>query len=287
MENMFYDELHEYFEANGIGCGTVSVLGMPVLEVKFASAGSYGLLYVIPAEIRSSSPEEAEEEYRARAAVKAALKASESSAGRNVRAVTVAEDLWRSRPELFRARLLSHTGRFRSIFARNCEVRRIDRLSANAFLDENHNYGAASCRYCFGLFEKGASDPAAVAAFSNARRWIKDGREIRSYEWVRYASASGVRIPGGMGKILARFTEEIRPDDIMSYADLEWSDGSVYRQLGFSEDGFRKPVHFTVDPGDWRRKPCSALSSGSLWYMNEGSLKYRLKVSGYRDRVLR
>lgn len=97
--------------------------------------------------------------------------------------------------------------------------------------------------------------PVAVAEFSNARRWIKGDRKIRSYEWIRYASLPGMRISGGMGKILKHFISDIAPDDIMSYADLEWSDGSVYRQLGFSEDGFKDPVLFSIDRSDWTRTP--------------------------------
>ncbi len=281
MKNTFPDELKDFVIRSGSDCETVSAGGMTVLEVRFRSGNSHKCLYIVPAEITSGSPEEAEEASRTRRAVKNALKTDRD----DIRTVTVAEDLWKSRPDLFRQRLLSHTGHFRSIFARNCEVRRIDRNAANTFLDVNHNYGAAACRYCFGLFEKNASAPAAVATFSNARRWIKDDREIRSYEWVRYASSNGIRIAGGMGKILARFVEEIHPDDIMSYADLEWSDGDVYRRLGFREDGFRKPVLFAINPDDWSRKANPDQTSGSLWYMNEGSLKYRLRLTDYQDRV--
>ena len=58
-----------------------------------------------------------------------------------------------------------------------------------------------------------------------------------------------------MGKLLKAFIEEVRPDDIMSYADLEWSEGDVYRQLGFTLEGRKDPVTFTVDTGTWKRFP--------------------------------
>lgn len=110
----------------------------------------------------------------------------------------------------------------------------------------------------------------AVATFSNARRWKKipgnaagktdttitttsstdtgtTGNEpvmIRSYEWVRYASLLGVRVQGGMGKLLKAFIQEVDPDDIMSYAPLPigpdgtpqstGDDGEVYTTLGFT-----------------------------------------------------
>ena len=121
----------------------------------------------------------------------------------------------------------------------------------------------------------------AVGTFSNARKWIKNGKEIRSYEWTRFASLPGLRISGGMGKILNAFIEEVQPDDIMSYADLEWSEGAVYEQLGFRFEGQKEPVLFKVD-SEWNRSPVkTGMTEGNLFYMNFGSNKYRLKLTEY------
>ena len=132
---------------------------------------------------------------------------------------------------------------FISVFARNCTVRRIDANLARNFLEANHRYGWSRCRHCYGLFVERAGhdgrfvpgDLVAVSSFSNARRWDKDGRRISSYEWVRYASLQGVRVSGGMGKMLDSFIAEVHPDDIMSYAPLsEGNEGEVYPKLGFT-----------------------------------------------------
>ena len=86
-----------------------------------------------------------------------------------------------------------------------------------------------------------------------------------------------------MGKILRHFIEQVQPDDIMSYADLEWSEGLVYEQLGFSPEDRRKPVLFKVDPKGWQRKVCTdEQKDDSLYIMNLGSRKYRLKLKDYR-----
>ena len=225
----------------------------------------------------------------------------------------VTEDRWRRQNEAMRQRILSHFDIFTQIYARNCEIRRIDKNTAQAFLEQNHSYADAACRYRYGIFLKRhtghnaliagstTSLPAqtgtsplpsgtlvAVATFSNARKWVKEGRTIRSYEWVRFASLPGLRISGGMGKILKTFIEEVKPDDIMSYADLEWSAGDVYRQLGFELEGQKAPVLFTIDTGTWRRAPvksgagdAGALSSVETYFQNFGSNKYRLKLTEY------
>ena len=225
----------------------------------------------------------------------------------------ITEDRWHAQPEMTRARLLAHLEVHDQASARNCVVRRIEKAEARDFLIRNHSYGDAACKYRYGLFlmrqtghlagrfpiesgmttamgkngaataECGHGMLVAVATFSNARKWLKGGREIRSYEWTRYASLPGLRVSGGMGKMLKAFINEVHPDDIMSYADLEWSEGTVYGKLGFTLEGRKDPVLFSVDPGSWRRSPvkAEAASAGNLYFRNFGSNKYRLKLTDY------
>ena len=260
--------------------------------------------------------------------------------------IVITEDRWRAQQGMTQSRLLAHLEIFSQAYARNCEVRRIDKATAQEFLDSNHSYGYASCKYRYGLFLKrqtghlasgfpvkpgmtevkpgmtvvkpGMTDhicharpdtichgrpdtichgrpdrPSlspgmliAVATFSNARKWTKGDKEIRSYEWTRYASFPYLRINGGMGKVLKAFIEDVRPDDIMSYADLEWSEGDVYRSLGFENEGTKAPVLFSIDTATWTRTPIKPGMTeteieGKLFFQNFGSNKYRLKLTDY------
>lgn len=143
-----------------------------------------------------------------------------------------------------------------SIFARNCKVCRIDKPTAAAFLAAAHRLGDTTCRYRFGLFTRrstGATEPTfpegtlvAVAEFSNARKWIKEGKEVRSYEWIRYASLPGTRVVGGMSKLLKAFVDEVKPDDVMSYCDASAEDGGeAYEKMGFTLEGKVERPGFT------------------------------------------
>ena len=137
--------------------------------------------------------------------------------------------------------------KLKTVYARNCEVRRIDKASAREFMDRCHRMGFTSGRYHYALFVKrrtGESEAGleagtmvAAASFSQARKWVKNGREVRSYEWVRYCSLPEVRVVGGMGKILNEFISRVRPDDVMTYSDPLWSDGDAYKALGFVPEG--------------------------------------------------
>lgn len=265
---------------------------------------------ILPVQVSATSQEEAE---NASERIQATISGIVSDTGRYPLVIT--EDRWHSQPKMMHARLLAHLRIFTQIYARNCEVRKIDKKTAAEFLEANHSYGDAACRYRYGLFLKRytghtsslnidrpkAGDLVAVATFSNGRKWIKGDKTIRSYEWTRYASLPGVRLSGGMGKLLQAFIEEVKPDDIMTYADLEWSEGKVYEALGFALEGVKSPVMFTVDTSSWRRKAhtgpdvtssyhpsqsmCIADNQNencTRYFRNLGSNKYRLKLTDYQ-----
>ena len=89
-----------------------------------------------------------------------------------------------------------------------------------------------------------------------------------------------------MGKSLNAFIAETAPDDIMSYADLEWSDGRVYETLGFAFENVTPPQSFIVSGN--KREPIKRLSEKSATEIigndpdayiicNLGSGKFRLK----------
>lgn len=230
--------------------------------------------------------------------------------------IFVYEDRWWSMGALVRSRLRAHLGLQKSIFARNCVVRRITAQTAAAFLDKYHIYGNTKAKYRYGLYrlratgtnEIGMSESAtliAVATFSAPRQIarnnlstftspLNDAPTISSCEWERYASLPEYRVIGGMGKMLKHFINEQHPDGIMSYADLEWSDGDVYSKLGFQKMEVRPAVHFRVDTSTMQRiskekigrdrrfrdeTPKTQNSSSTITISNLGSQKYLLPLN--------
>lgn len=281
------DEILVFLRESGFECSVRMRSGLDVICIE-TRPGGYEKV-ILPLKITAQSPEEAHGQ--AEIAAKVIEELSSTDCGRPI---IITEDRWHSQQEMMKARVLAHLEVFDQAYARNCEIRRIDKATAAGFLAANHSYGYSSDRYRYGLFLRRhtghiASEGdetwkypvgtlVAVATFSNARKWVKGETVIRSYEWIRYASLPGLRISGGMGKILKAFIVDVQPDDIMSYADLEWSDGEVYRTLGFVEESLKEPVMFAVD-SQWKRTPVSKCPQheDSLHFQNFGSLKYRLK----------
>lgn len=286
-----WEDIRDFLNARGFCCRSEQVCGY---EVIFISLSGDREKCVLPLETDAASIEEASRQSDAAGDCIAHLREMTGS-----RPIIITEDRWHSRRAMMQARLTAHLEVFSQIYARNCEVARIDRKTAADFLEANHSYGDAACRYRYGLFVKrrtgddssegtvaGKGSLVAVATFSNARKWDKGGKVIRSYEWTRYASLPAIRLNGGMGKLLNAFIKEVSPDDIMTYADLEWSEGGVYGQLGFTYEDFKAPVMFAVDK-QWRR---SALrkdpeegesGEGDRFFRNFGSGKYRMKLTDY------
>lgn len=248
---------------------------------------------ILPLEIRAQSSEEA---IMQATEAEDAIRMINSQDGEYPLIIT--QDRWNTQGDMMQKRLLAHLELFTPIYARNCEIRRIDKIVAKDFLNSNHSYGHASCRYCYGLFLKrhtgfmagsvsiSPGTLVAVATFSNARKWSKESKTILSYEWTRYASLPEVRLNGGMGKMLKHFIEEVGPDDIMSYADLEWSKGDVYMRLGFRKEGKKEAVLFAVDD-NWVRIPAKKVipdgtDADYRYFQNFGSNKFRLKLTDYQ-----
>ena len=201
------------------------------------------------------------------------------------------EDRWRNSGPAVRAMMRVRMGQGLRVFARNCEVRAVTPEAAASFLQRNHVYGSARARYRLGLFRIRSTGNAeagmdqtpgmvAVATFSDGRR-REDGTV--SYEWVRYASVQGVRVVGGMGRLLDAFVAKVGdgiPMDVMTYADLEWYDGRSYLRLGFKPCGDRAPVWFLCRPGCHGRQICRTEAAvdeeDGVKICNLGSRKYIL-----------
>lgn len=282
-------EISDFLLGNGITHDTVTISGHSVVV---AHIGKDRKVSMIPAAIHAETPEDAAK-YTEN--LSSCIDSIVNDTGD--RPLIISEDRWKSQAETTKRRILAHLEIFTQIYARNCEVRKIDKNTASEFLKSNHSYGDASCRYRYGLYLKRHTghnagsvsvEPGclvAVAAFSNGRKWIKGDRTIRSYEWTRYASLPGVRLSGGMGRLLKAFIDDVQPDDIMTYADLEWSEGKVYEALGFTLEGRKDAVTFVVDTKEWKRFPVRPgmkhNEAQQAYFRNFGSNKYRLKLTEY------
>lgn len=192
--------------------------------------------------------------------------------------IVIWEDQWESRPEIVRSRVLSKLGLLEKIPGRLCELRRIPRPIADAFLEENHLQGAAASKIKYGMFlpekyfrvlKRKPPVPEllmAVMTFSGPRTF-HDG--TKSYELIRFAVRCNYHVQGGFSRLLQHFIREKDPDSIMTYVDLDWYSGRIYEALGFEPAGELPPIRYTVDKNG-KRLPAEGPQYDVI---NKGSLK--------------
>ena len=186
-------------------------------------------------------------------------------------------DIWLSRMEQVLSRIHSLLGKNKRLHGRQTKIITLDQAAADTFLSSYHVQGSVKARYKFGLLHAG--ELVAVATFSGTRQMPLRGPEHRSAELVRFACTAGVTVIGGLSKLLQHFISVVKPNDVMSYADRDWSDGRGYTSCGFVLEEVQEPSYLFLDPQTLRRyfahrKPAAA--TGLVEIFNTGNLKYIL-----------
>ncbi|WP_316843552.1 hypothetical protein [Pedobacter psychrodurus] len=192
---------------------------------------------------------------------------------KNIKLVHLWEDIWLSRPDQVLARIKSLLGRNIRIHGRKTKAFKIAKPVADAFLTENHLQGSVSSRYKIGLFEK--EELIAVATFSALRK-MNHTENYKSAELIRFAVKSGYSITGGLSKLISFFAETHKPNDLMTYADRDWSAGEAYVKLGFTQTAVVESHNYILDEKLNRQLKKNNQSSGQEVF-NTGSLKFILK----------
>lgn len=227
---------------------------------------------------------------------------SQSFTQQGLRLIHLWEDVWYTQQAIVQSRLLSILGQSATIPARLTQSRRIDKPTLDKFLLENHLQIPAGAKFKYGLFlpkryfrvinpEKNIftkvlgeslvnSDEMlmAVASFSTARKFVREGITYRSFELIRFANLKGFTVVGGFDKLLKTFIREQTPDDIMTYADADWSDGASYEKLGFERMELTPPQSFGLNEDLQRTWGGDEPQTTQKKVWNTGSWKYLLKL---------
>ena len=172
--------------------------------------------------------------------------------------------------------LRAKLGLVERIHGRKTMVRGLDVAIATDFVDVNHLQGATSFDSALGLFEK--ERLLAVALFGKPVQMVRDfDKSYVSGELIRFCSARGTRVYGGLDKLLKASARQFNLRDIMTYSDYNISDGTVYQKLGFEKRGELLPMAFEASRGRWKR--IRQPDESKTYYWNSGSEKYVLPIS--------
>ena len=113
------------------------------------------------------------------------------------------------------------------IYARKCEIKEVLPNDKNKFLNDNHFQGEDKSNIKLGLYFDGTL--VSIMTFCIPRF-------NKKYQWElsRFCSLSGYNVVGGASRLLSYFEKKYNPTSIISYANRNRSNGSLYSTLGFT-----------------------------------------------------
>ena len=67
------------------------------------------------------------------------------------------------------------------------------------------------------------------------------------YELLRFCNAKFYNVRGAASKLLKAFERIYKPNSLVSYANRDWSQGNLYKKLGFILINDSQPNYFYID----------------------------------------
>ena len=197
-----------------------------------------------------------------------------------IRLVTVFEDEWLERQDQVRGYLAAVLGKKRSVGARKCQVVRDDRRLRD-FVEDHHLQGGAGGDH-YGLVLNGEVVAVAVFARQNASRNTQGGWELARY------CVGEVSVVGGLSRLLRAWVASSRATRVTSYSDNRWSDGALYRALGFRKEGVSRPSYWYFkksEPRRWHRFTFRKSRAAKLFGCLPGETEWGIMQRAGYDRV--
>ena len=166
------------------------------------------------------------------------------------RLITIFEDEWEKHKDIVLSRLvniLSISGQ-EIIFARKCDIREIETKVKNEFLDNNHIQGRDKSKIKIGAF----SEDRLVSVMTFSIPSIAKGGKAEEgvLELNRFCSEKGIVCTGIASRMFRYFVTNYNPKEVFSYADIRWSEGNLYKKLGFNFVGRSNPNYWYIDGQD-------------------------------------
>lgn len=174
-----------------------------------------------------------------------------------IRLLTIFEDEYINNKDIINSKISSilYSCNNEKINARECIVKEISAAEKNIFLNANHIQGEDKSKVKLGLFFY--EHLVSVMTFSNpsrVRNSIESTKLKSMWELNRFATDITKNVRGAAGKLLSYFIKNYKWDYIYSYADRRWSNGDLYKKLGFKELSLTKPNYWYVSKGYRKRE---------------------------------
>lgn len=155
------------------------------------------------------------------------------------------EDEWIYKREIVESKIKSILGVIdEKIYARKCCIKEVTNVEAKTFLSLNHLQGDCKSKYRYGLYYDDCL--VSIMTFGHLRKNLGSSGSENEYELLRFCNKLNTTVVGGASRLLKYFIKNIQPNRIISYADRRWSNGNLYKTLGFKHIRNSDPSYFYV-----------------------------------------
>lgn len=174
------------------------------------------------------------------------LKKTEICNSNNIQLIHIFEDEWDNKIEIVKSILLNKLNKVSNkIYARKCEIKLVKTKDKTKFLNENHIQGMVGSSVNLGLYYN--NELVSLMTFGKKRLALGNKKSNNDeYELIRFCNKLNTSVVGGASKLLNHFIKTYNPVEILSYADKRWSNGNLYKKLGFIEVKSTSPNYFYV-----------------------------------------
>lgn len=182
--------------------------------------------------------------------------------------INIFEDDWMFKKDIVcsRVRSIIKMSSYK-IYARKCIIKEINASIKNKFMNDNHIHGDIKSDINYGLYYN--NELISIMAFNKLDN---------KYEWelVRYCPLKNHNITGGPSKLLKHFITNHNPKNIISYADRCWSNGNMYKKIGFKLSHKTSPSYKCIING---KRETQILDHNALKIYDCGNLVYELFIT--------
>ena len=154
-----------------------------------------------------------------------------------IRLIHVWDIEWMLKQDIVKSRIQNILKKNCILYARCCEIKIVSTAESKLFMNLNHIQGYTPGTVELGLFHN--EELVGMMTFGRSRF-----NKTVQYELLRFATKCGVNIIGGASKLHNYFICNYKPTSIISYCDLRYGTGELYKVLGYKFERYSLPNQF-------------------------------------------
>jgi len=156
------------------------------------------------------------------------------------------EDEWILKKDIVKSIIKNKLNIFdNKILANECTLKEIDKITTSNFLNDNHIQGDINCKIRLGLFYN--DELVSIMTFN------KNYKHNDKYEINRFCNKLNIQVIDGANKLLGYFIETYKPKLIITLVDRRYSQGNLYKQLGFKFIENTKPDYWYFEKHSYKK----------------------------------